>query len=609
MKTLFQFIQKNKIFFGKKISDFLSYFVILNVFFTIPISMITLIILNSYYESLISAAHENLLARSKAFSASLENSIKDRVYPSKNSSEYVDMKSTPLLDPLNDYDELNIFWKEDKPYFLYKRVANQEVQEWIFHAEFLIDKILDSDMVRPDEKVIIMNPTSGTGISDSIEDGFRITEEMQSILDSPAHNNLITTLRDQGKGEIVSASRMPSLPFQLIILKSKSVIYSVVRGNLFKFLASFFLVFLFISFVSFYLAKTLSARRKEESKLKSLLKNLPLGACLINPNFELIVQNSIMSDINHEDPELWKRLIREAQFRVQTTNQSISSHVWEIQQGKNWEITLTPWFDDSTQPEGYSLVLRDLTAKKLIFEHEMEMARKIQKDYLPADSETFNGIHFKVFYKPYLQVGGDYYDFLHLDKNRYLFVMADVIGHGLQAAMMMTVVKVLFLQIASTHTDPKQILEKINDAVRESLPPGKNIVPLHFLILNTDTKTFQYANAGHPGMIFLSDKSKDNVQVFSRLNTVLGFYSGWSAEIIEGNYGKNSRFFLYTDGLTDVHQDPSELLGEQGVMDFFMEHKELSPEKFTHALEEQIMEYAGGTPFPDDITWFVIDSE
>lgn len=236
------------------------------------------------------------------------------------------------------------------------------------------------------------------------------------------------------------------------------------------------------------------------------------------------------------------------------------------------------------------------------------MAKKIQEEYLPHDLEKFDGINFKAFYKPYLHVGGDYYDFLHLDEDKFLFVMADVVGHGLQAAMMMTVVKILFLQTAST-SKPIEILNKLNTSIKDSLPIGKSLVPLHFLILDTKKKTFQYANAGHPGAIFIPDKNKDEYFIYERLNPVLGFYEGWGTEIIEGTYSNNSRFFLYTDGVTDVNKVNNEMFGVERLNQFVLKNKHLSPNAFTEKLEEELIQFSQGKNFPDDITWFVIDAE
>lgn len=592
---------------GKNISNFFSFFLILNILLTFPISIVTIVILNSYYESLLENNQDALFIRSKALSANLENSIKDRVVLDTKAEEFL-RKTEKKIPPIDDFDSIEISWENDKPVFVYTKSMGRFAENWYYNAEFITDKILDSELVLPDETVLIMNFHNSKGISDSIENGFKITEKIQDFLNQSQSNNLYSMLKEHGIGQIIVASNMPSLPFRVIIIKPKSIIYTAVRMSLLKFVIGFSVVFFFITGMSIYISRILSERRKEESKLRSLMQNLPLGVSLMDQNLDTIIQNQIMEEIQEEDHDLWDRIKREAQFRIRSTDKPNSNYVWETQNDKNWEITLSPWFDDSdTPPEGYSILLRDLTAKKLIFEHEMEMARKIQEEYLPNDEEVFDGIRFKVFYKPYLQVGGDYYDFIQLDNNKCLFVMADVIGHGLQAAMMMTVVKVIFLQIASTVSDPAEILHELNIAFKNSLPVGKSLVPLHFLILDTEKKEFQYGNGGHPGMMFFPDSHNEEHETFERINPVLGFFEGWKPEIIQGKYSQNSKFFLFTDGLPDIN-GKDEILGYEKIKEFTGKYRRLGPEEFSSRLEEFIHNYSEGQSFPDDITWFVIDS-
>ncbi|MCC5813722.1 MAG: SpoIIE family protein phosphatase [Leptospira sp.] len=566
----------------------------------------TLIILNSYFEALLEKSKENLQVRAKALSISLENSIKDRIYPSKSSKEFVSSRVLPKSNT-NKIDELYLIWEKDETYFIYKTFATNTGTEWIFSANFMKEKILDSDLIHSDEETIFFHPQYREGISDNIENGFRISDDILNRMEEGTNNKLFTILKERGKGQIIMAAKLPSLPFQVIVLKSKSNIYSVILSSLWKFFISFFVLISFVSGISAILAKNMSAKRKEQSKLESLLKNLPLGAILVNSHFEPIIQNDIMKDLTFQDPTLWNRISNESQFRIRSDLKSTNNYVWEIQTNKNWEVTLSPWFGKSLEPEGYSIVLRDLTAKKVIFEQEMEMAKKIQEEYLPNDSEEFDGVDFKAYYKPYMHVGGDYYDYLQLEDNKILFVMADVVGHGLQAAMMMTVVKILFLQTASTNS-PEEILTKLNVLLKDSLPMGKSLVPLHFLILNTDERTFKYANAGHPGAIFIPDKGNIEFHTYERLNPVLGFYEGWNTEIIGGTYSSNSRFFLYTDGLTDVSNLDDDMLGTERVNEFVISNRHLNPTEFTQKLEEELMLFSQGKNYPDDITWFVIDA-
>lgn len=586
---------------------FLRYLFTIHLFFTLPLTVFSLVLFNNYYSTLVENSQESLLIRSKTIAAHLENSIKDRVIPSEKSPAFL-QKTIQALDDPHESDSILLEWNNKNPILVYVQIQNQRKVIWKYSADFLMDKILDAEMSDPTDILFLQNRSDSVGMSSLIEEEFEITEEWRSVIDSNEFQGLAGLIFHKTRDYLIVRTPMPRLPFQIVVLKDRAGLDRFVWNSLAKIAISFLLVLGFVTIVSLILARSIQNTKREETKLHTLVQNLPLGACLVDRDFHPIITNNIFDQVIAESPKIQSQLQNESIFRIRNSQSREQKYVWEIDTDKTWEVTLSPWFLHSQSPEGYIWILRDLTAKKIIFEHEMELARKIQEDYLPNECDTFEGLRFQAFYKPYLQVGGDYYDYLQLDENRYLFVMADVIGHGLQAAMMMTVVKVLFLQIASTSNDPKDILTRMSTSIIDNLPSGKGVVPLHFLILDMAQKTFQYANAGHPGMVFQYDKNSEVYEVYDKLNPVLGLMHYVTPKIIEGSFGNNTRFFMYTDGLMDVHNPRKELFGIPKIQDFILASRHKSPSEFTKKLEEEIIAFSEATPYPDDITWFVIDS-
>lgn len=590
---------------------FIYYLILFSLFFTLPLTVFSLFLVQNFYSSLIEKEEDELLVKSKAISASLESSIKDRIYPSRNSKEWLSnyriaSNQKTSLEPI-----LKIVWESESPYFHFQRKIGSEIEIWKFHADFLIDKMLDSDLTSPQEIIIILNNIDQKGVSSVIEDNFQINQASKQIIEGNKNLSFLSLFRKSSDSHFVISSRMPTLPFHLIIIKSKNEIISKVRIGLIRIGLSFILIIIFVTSVSYFIARYMAELKKEKNKLSSFVDNLPIGAAIVTKELKIIAANKILNQIFEENPDLHIEINKDSQFRMNTSKTNIMKYVWEIQRDKTWEVTLSPWFGESSDPEGYSIILRDLTAKKLMFEQEMEMAKTIQEEYLPNDKADFNGLKFKVFYKPYYQVGGDYYDFIQLDDDRYLFVMADVIGHGLQAAMMMTVVKVLFLQITATSNDYLDILKKLAVSIKENLPPGKSIVPLHFIVFNTKEKRIDYANAGHPGLIYQEKKKEKGTQIFDKLNPVLGLPLNTDKflKIISLSYNSNSRFFLFTDGLMDVMNPANVPYGEESIQNFVSNNGHLSIEEFSTKLESEILSHSEGRRYPDDITWFVIDAE
>ncbi len=590
---------------------FLIYLTIFTLFFTIPLSIFSIYLVQNFHSILIEKEEDQLLAKSKAISASLENFIKDRIYPNKNSKEWLRKDSYTYEERSLKEPTLQIEWEHEKPIFIFQRLYNKQIEVWRFNAEFLIEKILDSEHTSPHEIVFLLNKSNRIGVSSLIEDDFKINSTWMKIIDDSTNLNFFSMFRKSNEAYFVISARMPTLPFQVVILKSKQDIINKVRLSLLKIGISLLLIIFFVTSVSYFLARYLAETRNEKNKLSSFVNNLPIGAAILDKELKKIASNKIMKSILREFPRLESRIEKDANFRIRSSRKNMNKFVWEIIEEKNWEVTLSPWFGDKPEPEGYSIIIRDLTSKKLMFEQEMDLAKTIQEEYLPNDKDTFEGIHFKAFYKPYYQVGGDYYDFIQMDNNKFLFVMADVVGHGLQAAMMMTVVKVLFLQITATSNDYVEILSKLSVSFQSNLPSGKSIVPLHFIVFDTLNKKIDYINAGHPGLIYQPNRNQDEIIIYDKLNPVLGFplKSISYDKIVSFQYTNESRFFLFTDGLMDVMNPNSEMFGEDRIQQFVIDNKDKSIEDFSNDLESTILKFAEGKSFPDDITWFIIDAE
>lgn len=591
----------------KLFNEFLKYFIGFNLFFTFPLYILTLIILNDYYNDLIENSKENLFIRGKALTNELENSIKDRIYTSKKSPEYISY-TKKVSNPDSNVNSLKFSWEDNKLYFLYENSTNGILEIWKFKGDFIIDKLLNTDLANPNEIIVLFNRNENIGVSDRIEDNFQISQTILKRIQDSSKNNIFHLVTRSGDGDFIIFIPFPSLPFELVLIHPTYNLYKNIISQLWKHSLAFLILIILITTISYYLSYNLSEKRKEEVKLQNLIENIPLGACLLDKDFKFIIQNKIWNDTITKDPKLWEVIRKEAEFRALASSSHMKNYIWEIKKDKDWEITLSPFSENNNEPDGYVLILRDLSAKKVLFENELELAKNIQKEYLPKETAEIPGIQFYTYYKPYYQVGGDYYDFIQLDNDSALFVMADVAGHGLQAAMMMTVIKVLFLQISSINSKPESILKEMNHSVLSNLPQGKKIVPFHFLILNTKTKEFTYTNAGHPGVIYFPDKTKKEYKIYEKLNPALGlpFPYPENIKIISSNYQSGSRFLLYTDGLLDVinGKDTFDL---ENILNFSFQNNHLPPKEFSNQLHLKLLEFSKGHPFPDDITWFVID--
>jgi hypothetical protein len=314
---------------------FIYYLILFSLFFTLPLTVFSLFLVQNVYYSLIDKEEDELLVKSKAISASLESSIKDRIYPSKNSKEWVSTYRIPNNQKTNLEPILKIVWENENPFFYFQRNVASDIEIWKFRADFLIDKMLDSDLTSPNEIIITLNNIDQKGISSVIEDNFQINQTWRKAIEGNKNLNFLSLFRKSSDSHFVISSRMPTLPFHLIIIKSKDDIVSKVRSGLIRIGISFILILIFVTAVSYFIARYMAELKKEKNKLSSFVNNLPIGAAIVTKDLNIIASNKILNRIFEENVDLQNEINKDSQFRINTSKKDGSmKYVWEIQRKK-----------------------------------------------------------------------------------------------------------------------------------------------------------------------------------------------------------------------------------------------------------------------------------
>ncbi len=146
-------------------------------------------------------------------------------------------------------------------------------------------------------------------------------------------------------------------------------------------------------------------------------------------------------------------------------------------------------------------------------EDEMTSAREIQESLLPATLPKYDGLDIAARYEACLAVGGDYYDFLQLGPSKLLFVIADVQGHGVSSAMIMSNLQATLRNVlhGPQGQSPATLVAALNDALLESTR-GERLVTLFLSTLDVSTREFVYVNAGHVDAAAVSTRRERTAQ-------------------------------------------------------------------------------------------------
>jgi serine phosphatase RsbU (regulator of sigma subunit) len=243
---------------------------------------------------------------------------------------------------------------------------------------------------------------------------------------------------------------------------------------------------------------------------------------------------------------------------------------------------------------------QEIRQRELV-EQELEVARSIQQASLPKEVPTLEGWQISPFYRPAREVGGDFYDFHFLSEGRVGLVVGDATGKGVPAALVMSTTLGM-LQLAAGALDsssPGEVLSKVNETLFARIPSNM-FVTCFYAILDPESATLSYANAGHDLPYVLRGSGGECEELRAR-GMPLGLMPQMSYEEKEIVLQEGDSALFYTDGLVEAHDPQREMFGFPRLRALIAEHAvEGSLGEF---LMEELYSFVGeGWEQEDDIT-------
>ena len=202
------------------------------------------------------------------------------------------------------------------------------------------------------------------------------------------------------------------------------------------------------------------------------------------------------------------------------------------------------------------------------------------------------------------EVGGDFYDFYFVNKDTLAFLIADVSGKGIPAAMFMMNAKAVLKSYAESGLDVNKVFTLGNEKLCEGNDAGM-FVTAWMGFLNTETGEVTFANAGHnPPLVRHADGSFEYLKV--RAGFVLAGMEGVKYRKNELQLAPGDVIYLYTDGVTEATNINDELYGEDRLLALLNANKEASMEELCRLVKEDVFAFAGEAPQFDDITMLAL---
>jgi sigma-B regulation protein RsbU (phosphoserine phosphatase) len=232
---------------------------------------------------------------------------------------------------------------------------------------------------------------------------------------------------------------------------------------------------------------------------------------------------------------------------------------------------------------------------------EMQRAREIQQSLLPKEIPQLEGFEVAAAWRPAREVSGDYYDVFKLDEHRLGVCIADVVGKGVAAALLMANVQAAVRAYASSAENAAQLCTKVNRLLCENLATGKFVTFLYG-VLNNETRTFDYCNAGNVCPVLVSQGTVRSIAVGG---AVLGVFPEWQYESANLALGSGDRVLLVTDGITEASDAAEQEFGEEKLAEAALRHSKRTSAEMSRLLLEEVSAFCD-SHFHDDATLLVI---
>jgi phosphoserine phosphatase RsbU/P len=232
---------------------------------------------------------------------------------------------------------------------------------------------------------------------------------------------------------------------------------------------------------------------------------------------------------------------------------------------------------------------------------ELDEARRIQRKLLPLAVPQIDGCEISAQWQPAAGVGGDCFDAIAFGANRAALSIADVVGKGIPAALLMSNLQAAVRAFATDSAQPADLCDQVNRILCGRIAEGR-FISFFYGVLDTALGSLTYANAGHFAPVLVrADGSTERLTSGGPVLGVIG-----DASYQQGHVAVNGadRLICFTDGITEARNSSDEEFGEERLIAAAIENRSCSAPALQTRLMDCVASFTGGT-FQDDATLIV----
>ena len=260
------------------------------------------------------------------------------------------------------------------------------------------------------------------------------------------------------------------------------------------------------------------------------------------------------------------------------------------------QVTVAPIRNPAGEIIGGVETFRDVSAVLA----DLERAKRIQALSLETDLPEDPRIHFSTYYVPHDIVGGDFFAITQLDSDHYGFLLADVMGHGVAAALHTMHLSSLWDRYCGLLTEPATFAQVVNNELARVVK-GESFATAQCGKIDAQHRTLRSVSAGGPPGLVI--RVNGTFEPLESSGLPFGMLEDSSYQEMEAQFDEDERLLFFSDGVVEIHNAQKKLLGTQGLIRILQGVDYPASDLRIRAIEEQLLRYSSDIRLPDDLTF------
>jgi len=272
----------------------------------------------------------------------------------------------------------------------------------------------------------------------------------------------------------------------------------------------------------------------------------------------------------------------------------------------NDDVEILQFFADAAAISIQKAMLHKQLLEQELIGKQLETARQVQSRLLPHSAPKLPGYDIAGICIPADEIGGDYFDYIPLARNRLGLAVADVSGHGIPSALVMMAFRALLRTKARGKLGPAVIANKINQLLPE-FTGDNHFVTVLYAILEGPSGNLTYISCGHPPPMLL--RANGEVAKLDQKNTALGIFQNMHFTDEQVQMSAGDILVIFTDGVVELTNQQGEAFGLQRVIQVIRENQQLAVAELTGKVIEATRVFSDHFGFLDDLTLVIVRRE